>query len=250
MSFGEKLRARREELGMKQAQLGKLLGVSGAAIGNYENSVSMPKAEVLIRIFRALDTDANFLFEDYLGKKSFDVLSIEERRLLEDYNKLDRHGKDLINTIMRSELTRLGEIREKEPRFIRHYLEPAAAGFANPVLGSEFELIEADSSVPYEADFCIDIRGDSMEPYIKDGERVYVQRDATVNEFSDVGVFYYNGEVLCKQFCLDIYGSLHLLSANPERESMNVEIGPHDAENLVCFGKVILKKKLPRPLYL
>lgn len=250
MSFGDKLKARREELGMKQAELGKLLGVTGAAVGNYENSVSMPKAEVLSRIFRALDTDANFLFEDYLGEKSFKVLSMEERRLMEDYAKLDTHGKDLINTIMRSELTRLGESGEEKQRFIRHYLEPAAAGFANPVVGSEFELIKADFTVPYEADFCIDIRGDSMEPYIKDGERVYVQRDATVNEFSDVGVFYYNGEVLCKQFCLDIYGSLHLLSANPERESMNVEIGPDDAENLVCFGRVILKKKLPRPIYI
>lgn len=54
MSFGSRLRARREELGLKQSELGELLGVSGSAIGNYENGVSSPKADVLYQVFDVL----------------------------------------------------------------------------------------------------------------------------------------------------------------------------------------------------
>lgn len=47
MSFGRRLKERREELGLKQSDLGKLLGVTGSAVGNYENGVSSPKADIL-----------------------------------------------------------------------------------------------------------------------------------------------------------------------------------------------------------
>ena len=40
----------------------------------------------------------------------------------------------------------------QEKTLYRHYLE-RRRGFANPVWGNEYELIEADSSVPYERIF-------------------------------------------------------------------------------------------------
>lgn len=49
MSFGSRLRERREILDLKQSDLGKLLGITGAAIGNYENDISTPKADILYR---------------------------------------------------------------------------------------------------------------------------------------------------------------------------------------------------------
>ncbi|MBR1565152.1 MAG: helix-turn-helix transcriptional regulator, partial [Oscillospiraceae bacterium] len=69
MSFGSRLRERREALGLKQSELGKMLGVTGSAIGNYENGVSFPKADVLYRVFDALDCDANYLYRDEMNKQ-------------------------------------------------------------------------------------------------------------------------------------------------------------------------------------
>ena len=43
MSFGERLRRRREEKGMTQQQLARQLGISKSAVGNYETGVSMPR---------------------------------------------------------------------------------------------------------------------------------------------------------------------------------------------------------------
>lgn len=132
--------------------------------------------------------------------------------------------------------------------YIRHYFTLSAAGYVSPIEGEDFELIAKDDSVPAEADFCIDIQGDSMEPYIKDGQRVYVQRDAPMTDF-DVGVFFVDGSVYCKQYCIDHVGNLYLLSANRQREDANKTILATSGSTVVCYGKVILKKKLPEPYY-
>ena len=54
MSFGKQMRLRREELQLSRASLAEMLGVSPSAISNYENGVSSPKEEVLLRLFDAL----------------------------------------------------------------------------------------------------------------------------------------------------------------------------------------------------
>ena len=51
MSFGKQMRLRREELHLSRAALAEELGVSPSAISNYENGVSSPKEEVLLRLF-------------------------------------------------------------------------------------------------------------------------------------------------------------------------------------------------------
>ena len=53
MSFGKQMRLRREELQLSRASLAEMLGVSPSAISNYENGVSSPKEEVLLRLFDA-----------------------------------------------------------------------------------------------------------------------------------------------------------------------------------------------------
>ena len=54
MSFGKQMRLRREELHLSRAALAEELGVSPSAISNYENGVSSPKEEVLLRLFDRL----------------------------------------------------------------------------------------------------------------------------------------------------------------------------------------------------
>ena len=58
MSFGERLKNRREELGLSRAAVAGLLGVSASAISNYENGLSFPKEEVMLRLFDCLRTAA------------------------------------------------------------------------------------------------------------------------------------------------------------------------------------------------
>ena len=87
-----------------------------------------------------------------------------------------------------------------------------------------------------------------MAPWIPDGSLVYVRRDSPLEEF-DVGVFFVDGDVYCKQWCRDYEGVLHLLSANPERQDANLRLAGDSGRSVVCFGKVLLNEKLPRPVY-
>ena len=61
MSFAGRLRQAREQAGLTQQDLAKKLGVTKSAIGNYENGVSSPKWDILIKIFDVLHVDPNFL---------------------------------------------------------------------------------------------------------------------------------------------------------------------------------------------
>jgi phage repressor protein C with HTH and peptisase S24 domain len=87
-----------------------------------------------------------------------------------------------------------------------------------------------------------------MEPYIRDGDRVFVQRDVTLTD-GDVGIFFVDGDVYCKQICQDNYRNIYLLSANPKREDANLTIRSDSARSFVCFGKVLLPRRLPMPVY-
>ena len=94
MSFGSRLREQREALGLKQSELGKMLGVTGSAIGNYENGVSSPKADVLYKVFDSLQCDANYLFQDEMGEQSKSASSQEEEALLRLFHRLNEEGQE------------------------------------------------------------------------------------------------------------------------------------------------------------
>ena len=66
MGIGKRIREARLLKGMSREQLASLLNITVSSIGNYENDVSHPKEEILIRLFHALGVDANFLFQDQM----------------------------------------------------------------------------------------------------------------------------------------------------------------------------------------
>ena len=111
-----------------------------------------------------------------------------------------------------------------------------------------YELIERGGNIPPEADFSLVITDKSMEPHIKQNSTVYVQARAELEEF-DTGIFLCNGRIICRQWCQDILGNIHLLCANPAFEKENISISSGEREKLSCLGRVLLKKKLPAPGY-
>ena len=55
MSLGDKLRQRRQEMGLTRPQLAAKICVTPSAIANYENGVSYPKPDILVALMNALD---------------------------------------------------------------------------------------------------------------------------------------------------------------------------------------------------
>lgn len=110
---------------------------------------------------------------------------------------------------------------------------------------SEYELVPRGDA-PDDAAMSLCVTDDCMSPYIPSGARVYVAVGAPPEEFG-VGVFMYEGRVLCRQWCEDYSGALHLLAANPARSGENIIIPLSRRDKLVCLGRVITDKPLPRP---
>lgn len=93
MGIGKRLREAREMAGLTQEELGKLVGVTGSAITNYEKETSHPKEPVMYALFEALNVDPNYLFQDCVTikdtKKTSDTNTIvSEEKALKIYNVL------------------------------------------------------------------------------------------------------------------------------------------------------------------
>ena len=217
MSFGKQMRLRREELHLSRAALAEELGVSPSAISNYENGVSSPKEEVLLRLFDALEIDPNYLYRDSFRSGSF------VSALCTMHARQDGAGA---------------------PRRIPLYRSIEAAGYAAPVLGEDFDYIVDHGDVPPGAEFAVHIRDDSLEPVLHGGSVAYLNHDPL--HAGDVGIFCVGGDMLCKQYYRDPLGVSYLFSLGRDR-SADVVCGPESGKRFICFGHVILDHRVPLP---
>lgn len=253
--FAANLKRLMHECGEKQVDIARVLGVSKATVSAYCSASQMPRMDKIEQLARHFGVSRAELIEAVSVSRSPSPKAprrdtAEDNPAAQIFNTLNNAGQE--------EYLRYGRYLSSQPMYrspdkgsagyIKHFLVPAAAGYASPIAGEDYELLERTGDIPPGADFCISISGDSMEPYIRDGELVYVRRGAELAEF-DVGIFFVDGDVFCKQWCVDYAGTLHLLSANPAREDANIEIPRSANRSCVCFGKALLPMKLPKPLY-
>lgn len=120
MSFGTRLKARREQLGITQPQLAEMLGVSKGAIGNYETGINSPKATILFKVFDVLDCDANYLFQDEMNERSQEdtATPLEMEHLVKKYRDLDDHGKKMVDFTLKEEYERSVAEKKKSDNIV------------------------------------------------------------------------------------------------------------------------------------
>lgn len=163
------------------------------------------------------------------------------------YMALDSYGKQAVDAVLDAEYDRCAAQPEKIV-YIRHYLSSPAAGVDGLVSGEDYEDIPLPPTAPRGADFCVNVSGDSMMPYLSDGQMIYVKRDAPIQDF-DVAVVTVDGGLYVKQIARSYDGSLYLLSANPKREDANITIDRNSNHSVQFWGKVLLPRRLPQPVY-
>lgn len=238
MSFGNQMKKRREELGLSRQLLAERLGVSTSAISNYENGVSFPKEEVMLRLFDALETEPNQLFKDHFQKGST-VLSYLESGLLRQYRSLPPTGQELARTMVRGLCACQSEWRMAGfagvRRLIPLYRSLDAVSCAVPVLGKDFDNLPVTDGVPQTAEFAVRMQGDSMAPFLAEGTVAYVRREPLTA--GDVGIFWVDGNMLCRQYDRNDAGTVYLHALNPA--DADVELPADGSRKLVCFGRVL-----------
>lgn len=95
MSFSSRLRQAREQAGFTQQDLAEKLGITKSAVGNYENGVSSPKWDVLLRIFDVLQVEPNFLYQDSFSSELSGAVQLTPRQsaLLSSFDQLNEEGQ-------------------------------------------------------------------------------------------------------------------------------------------------------------
>ena len=239
MTIGEKIRLRREQLGLSQSELAKRIGVTQGSIGNYENGVSNPKMELLPRLFEALNTDANFLFGE-TGKLQKMEFTYSETIMIENYRCLDDYGKKAVNDLLKTEYERCtakADDDETDESFIeiRHSYYKVSAGHGFDLDdGDNWETIKIpDTPEAQRADFALTIKGDSMEPVYRDGDIVLVKEQDTVN-VGEIGIFIVDNAGYIKK-----YGGDRLISLNAKYDDILFKDYDPDSYPIRCVGKVI-----------
>ncbi len=243
----QQLQRARTEAGKSQRDAAKLLGCTAQAVSNWERGYTHIDCVSLFRLLAWYGAD----IYDFLRACGLDVARREngeggEERLLEAFRTLGETDRERLVRIARV-LADRGEKQaapEKAKRVIPLFRFLAAAGIPSPQPGEDYDDLEVAADSP--ADFAARIAGDSMEPWIHDGDVVYCRRTVQLAD-GDVGIFYANGGMVCKQFLRDSEGNLYLFSLNRKRRDADV-VCPHSSDMaLVCYGRVLLDRRIPLP---
>lgn len=259
MSFGQKLRQLRIENRLTQQELSGLIDVSVVAVQSWERDRKRPGMDALTRLSHVLNVSA----DELLGIEKYNsdtILSEPERVLITGYRSLDKFGKHAVESICSIELERMNAKNIQKTagkivpfgahtRKIPYFALPSAAGYSAPLDDMPYEMIEVDDSVPGSADFAIYIQGNSMMPYIHDGQMVFVHRQEELS-IGDVGIFSVDGAMYCKQYDKKPDGTLMLISANETLKESNIIISPDSGQTVTVCGKVLLGRKIPLPEYI
>lgn len=122
MSFGSRLRDKRNELDITQPQLAKMLGVSQSAVGSWETDVNSPRATILYDLLEILHCDANYLFQDETRELYKDEASPEEfEKIIKKYRYIAEHsptGTKTVDTVLDNEYALAKQLEKQKARIL------------------------------------------------------------------------------------------------------------------------------------
>ena len=94
------LRKGRLDKGLKQSDVSKETGIKNTTLSNYENGVTEPDMDTFLTLCELYELDFVSLMEEAYGikvpGKNFHIKP-SEMELLEKYNALDEHGKEMVD---------------------------------------------------------------------------------------------------------------------------------------------------------
>ena len=241
--FTDKVKALMEERGINRHELALGSGIPYTTIdGWFKKGGENVRLSTLLRLAEYFNVSLDALAGEGGG------VSPAEQLMLGRWRRLDEHGQRMVRLTLEEEFSRCQaeweREREAQQRFIPHYTTMAAAGYANPIENEDFNYIPVTGEVPQNAQFAVTISGDSMEPYIHDGQTVYCVKDAQGVRPGEIGIFCVDGAYYCKQYVTSGFDT-YLLSLNREREDADITIYGSGNRSLTCAGRVILNKKIP-----
>lgn len=214
----EKLKLRREALGLRQVDVAQAIGISKQSYFAWEKGITQPNQKNLLKLEEVLAVE-----EGYFTNNEISVL----------YQKLTHPNQTKAKIFME----KLLEHQEKvvsisEPRYEYHVYEKMSAGRGATIYGDrDYDTVYFDKEMAH--DFASWVSGDSMEPKYPNGSVALIQE----NGFDYDGAVYavlWGGQTYIKKVYREEEG-LRLVSINPKYSDL---LAPYNEEPRIV-GKIV-----------
>jgi transcriptional regulator with XRE-family HTH domain len=108
LDIGKKIRTLRQNLGLSQIELAKIIGVSKSTMSNYERNYSIPDPDIVVSLANYFNVTIDFLYDlenkpvhpnitkEHTLYNSKNSISKDEYNVLGYYNRLSDENKDYI----------------------------------------------------------------------------------------------------------------------------------------------------------
>lgn len=261
MDYIDRIKKIKSERKITNDMLSDMTGIPLGTLSKILAGISdSPKLSNIVSICDSLECSLDYIVKGVPENNHNYTLESGEKKLIEDYRRLDSYGKELAALVIDKELGRVtcsGYAAEKQERRISPedfrsrvasaggtsrfgkraimlYDLPVSAGvgeFLDESTGEEIFI--PDNSRTYEADFALKISGNSMETKYHDGDILLVS-DCDSVEVGEPAIFMLDGNGYFK-----IFGGDRLVSLNKAYGDIMLK----DFQNVWCGGRVIGKLK-------
>lgn len=213
----DKLKQKREELGLEQQELAELIGVSKQAYFKWEKGLSKPTKANIDRLEKVLKVSAGYLSEDEISSL---------------YKQLTEPNQEKAITYVRELVSSQKVISIAEKRSEYHVYEKLSAGIGASVYGDlDYEVVYYNEELPH--DFASWVDGNSMEPTYQNGE-VALIRETGFDYDGAVYAVVWDSQTYIKKVYREEEG-LRLVSINKDYPD---KFAPFD-ENPRVVGKIV-----------
>ena len=213
----DKLKQKREELGLEQQELAELIGVSKQAYFKWEKGFSKPTKANIAKLEKILKVPTGYLSED--------EISFLYKQLTEpNQEKAITYVRDLVSS------QKVISIAEKRSEY--HVYEKLSAGIGASVYGDlDYDVVYYNEELPH--DFVSWVDGNSMEPTYQNGE-VALIRETGFDYDGAVYAVVWDSQTYIKKVYREEEG-LRLVSINKDYPD---KFAPFD-ENPRVIGKIV-----------
>lgn len=233
MSIIDKISCLLKESNYTQSDLLNYIGITRkATFSDWKSGRSVSYNRYIDKIAEFFNVSVNYFYED---DDSYALLK-DELELISTYRNLTEHGKkQVINYV-----NKVNDMETNTDFFIptikrKHSVYTVSAGVGDEIGDYEYwEEVEVPKTrEAVKADYCLTIKGDSMQPKFDDGDVVLVKKQDSV-DLGQICVYNINNHGYIKKF-----GGDKLISLNPGYGDI---VFPQGGDNIIqCCGLVLGK---------
>ncbi|EYO54421.1 phage transcriptional repressor [Staphylococcus aureus DAR3902] len=216
---------------MSQKKLAELINIKPSTLSDYLNLRSNPSHGVIQRIADVFE----------VGKSDIDTTYKDDNDITSIYNKLTPPRQENVLNYANEQLEEQNKVTSidgyKESKLVSYI----ACGATGAGIGEELyddilheEVFFKEDETPSNADFCILVNGDSMEPMFKQGTYAFIKKEDSIKD-GTIALVVLDGVSLIKRvdICEDY---INLVSLNPKYDDIKVA----SFSNIKVMGKVVL----------